>query len=243
MSEHDSTSEHDRPTDAERGTDAEPPEGTDSSGGDLPIVDPATLDPPTGEPPRVAGVLLAAGTSSRFGPENKLLATVDGEPLVRHALRTLAGAGLDPVFVVVGHDADAVRAALPGDGERIVEATDYEEGQSASVRAGAAAVAGTDAEAAVFLPGDMPFVDPGTVRTLVDAYVGGAGDALAAAHGGSRGNPVLFDRRYFHALRRVEGDAGGRAVLLGSTDAGLVAVDDPGVRVDIDTPADLARHG
>ena len=243
MSDPDSTSGHDRPTDAERATNAEPPEGTDSSGDNLPIVDPATLDPPTGESPRVAGVLLAAGTSSRFGPENKLLATVDGEPLVRHALRTLAAAGIDPVFVVVGYEADAVRGALPGDGERIVEAIDYEEGQSASVRAGAAAVAGTDAEATVFLPGDMPFVDPGTVGALVDAYAGGTGDALAAAHEGVRGNPVLFDRRHLDALRRVGGDVGGRAVLLGSTDAALVAVDDPGVRVDIDTPADLARHG
>ncbi|UIP00450.1 nucleotidyltransferase family protein [Halobaculum sp. CBA1158] len=211
---------------------------------DLPIVDPAAIEQSGTRSPRVAGVVLAGGTSSRFGAANKLLATVEGEPLVRRALRTLTAAELDPVIVVVGHEAEAVREALPDDGERVVEADDYATGQAASVRRGIAAVvdAADDAAAATFLPGDMPFVDAETVRTLVDAYAAGAGDALAPAHEDRRGNPVLFDRRHFEALAGIEGDTGGRAVLLGSDDAALVAVDDRGVAVDVDTPADLARH-
>jgi molybdenum cofactor cytidylyltransferase len=205
---------------------------------DLPVVDASSLPALDADGPRVAGVVLAAGTSSRFGGANKLLADLDGDPLVRHAVRTLVAAGLAPVVVAVGHEADAVRAVLPAD-VGTVHAPDYASGQSASVRAGTAAVVETEADAAVFLPGDMPVVDPETVRALVAAHAAGVGDALAARHDGRRGNPVLFDRRRFDALRRVTGDVGGRNVFLGSDDAAFVAVDDPGVRTDVDTPADL----
>ncbi|MFC7157245.1 NTP transferase domain-containing protein [Halomarina halobia] len=193
--------------------------------------------------PSVAGVVLAAGTSSRFGAGNKLLAELDGEPLVRRAVRTLLDATLGRVIVVLGHESASVREALSDLDVPFVENPRYEAGQSTSVRAGVRAVAETDATAAVFLSGDMPFVDPETVDRLVEAYSLGVGDAIAAAHAGRRGNPVLFDRRHFDALRGIEGDVGGRSVLLGSDAAALLDVDDPGVTTDVDTPNDLARHG
>ncbi|WP_144797241.1 nucleotidyltransferase family protein [Halorubrum depositum] len=202
-------------------------------------------------PPRVAGVLLAAGTSSRFGDANKLLATVDGEPVVRHAAQTLVAAGLDPVVVVVGHEADRVRAAVDDLSVDIVVNDAYEAGQSTSVRAGIDAIRSGKSggrgdarvDAAIIALGDMPFVDPETVETLVAAYAAGAGDALAAAHGGDRGNPVLFDRRFFDRLADVDGDVGGREILLGGDASALVAVDDPGVRRDVDRPTDLFERG
>ncbi|SDY94267.1 nucleotidyltransferase family protein [Halopenitus persicus] len=212
---------------------------------DLPVVDPSDVTDDAAKSsdlPTVAGVVLAAGTSSRFGDSNKLLSTIDGEPLVRHALRSLLDAALSPVFVVVGHESEAVREAVDGSGATVIEAPNYERGQSASVRAGTAAVAETNAAAAIFLPGDMPFVDPATVRALVDAYDAGVGDTLAPAIDGRRGNPVLFDRRHFAELRRIDGDVGGRSVLLGSDNAALVSVGDEGVRIDIDTRAQLARQ-
>ncbi|WP_255149303.1 nucleotidyltransferase family protein [Halorarius halobius] len=197
----------------------------------LPVV-----DAPAGRPDTsgVLGVVLAAGTSSRFGDANKLLATVGGEPLVRRAATTLLDAGLE-VVVVVGHEATAVRDALAGLDVSFASNPAYQTGQSASVRAGVDAATERGVEAVVFLPGDMPFVSPGTVEVLVAAYRADAGAALAVAHEGSRGNPVLFDRDCFDALRGVEGDVGGRSVLLGHDDAALVAVDDPGIRTDIDT--------
>ena len=167
--------------------------------------------------PRVAGVLLAAGTSSRFGDANKLLATVDGEPVVRRAARTLTEAGLDPVVVVVGHEAERVRTAVEDLPAETVDNDAYAAGQSTSVRTGIDTVRGEDprargdapVDAAVVALGDMPFVDPGTVEALVAAYAAGAGDALAAAHEGDRGNPVLFDRGFFDRLAAVDGDVGG----------------------------------
>jgi molybdenum cofactor cytidylyltransferase len=205
---------------------------------DLPVVDPPADAPDT---PAVAGVLLAAGTSSRFGDANKLLASVDGDPIVRRAARTLAAADPSPLVAVVGHEADRVRDAIDGLGFEAVDNPAYERGQATSVRAGVRAVA--DAPAAVFALGDMPFVAPDTIAALVSTYRAGEWTALAAAHDGRRGNPVLFDARHFDALADADGDVGGREVLLGAENAALVETGDPGVRRDIDTPADLADGG
>jgi len=198
-------------------------------------------DGPERPDPDVVGVLLAGGTSTRFGEANKLLADLDGEPVVRHAARTLLNAGLAEVVAVLGYEAEEVEEALAGLPLGTVGNPDYREGMAASVRRGTAWAADAGAEAAVFLPGDMPAVEPGTVDSLVGAYRAGLGTALAAAHERQRGNPVLFDRGHFEALGSVDGDTGGRSVLLDSDDGGLVETGDPGVRADVDTRAELRR--
>lgn len=187
----------------------------------------------------VAGVLLAAGDSDRFGERDKLLATLDGEPLVRCAARTLADADLDSVAAVVGQESPAVVDALADIDLAVVANPDAAAGQATSVRRGVA-WARDRADAVVFALGDMPRVDPGTVDRLVAAYRAGRGSALAAGYDGQRGNPVLFDGRHFDALAAVEGDRGGRGVFESADDAAVVETGDPGVRTDVDTPADLA---
>lgn len=204
----------------------------------------ALADPPARDrAPRVVGVLLAAGSSERFGVPNKLLASLNGERVVVHAARTLCDAALARVVVVLGYDAEAVRAALDGFDVGFVFNAAYRDGISSSVQAGVDAAAAADADAVLFLPADMPAVSPTTVDLLVDAYRGGIGTALAAAHDGTRGNPVLFDARHFDALRDLDGDGGGRPVLFDADDAALVDADDPGVLEDIDTERDLRERG
>lgn len=199
-----------------------------------PVVTPP-FDTPD-DPPSVAGVLLAAGTSDRYGDRNKLLAARGADPLVRHAARTLVAAPVDPVVAVVGHEADRVSAALGGLDVDTVHNEAYASGQASSVRAGVGAVRDR-ADAVVVALGDMPAVATETVELLVDAHAAGVGDALAAAHDGRRGNPVCFDGRLFDALTDVTGDVGGRSILL---DRGtLVETGDPGVRHDVDEPEDL----
>lgn len=210
---------------------------------------------------RVAGIVLAAGTSSRFGDSNKLLVDVDGEPMVRRSVVAFLDAGLDPVVVVLGHEADRVRGALDGLDVRFVANPDYESGQASSLRTGIRAVDAMDGrengvegetdsmtdtteevapvDAAVVGLGDMPDVDPVSVTGFVAAYEAGQGSALAAGYDGVRGNPVLFDRRYFATLADAGGDVGGRDVLLGADDAAVVETGDPGVRRDVDRPSDL----
>lgn len=217
--------------------------GSDGDGPDLPIVSRAAVEnAPTSDRHRaqIAGVLLAAGTSSRFGEANKLLTDLDGEPVVRHSARTLlrTHACLDRAVAVVGHEADRVRTALP-DEITVVLNPDYQLGQASSVRAGVKAV--RDSDAAVFALGDLPRVRPETVGLLSRAFLAGLGDPIAAACEGRRGNPVLFGAHYFDVLANVEGDTGGRRILLESEDATLVETGDPGILKDVDTPEDLER--
>ena len=211
----------------------------------LPVVDPPANR--TGEA-RVAGVLLAAGTSTRFGDANKLLADVeresggdgqqDGTPMVRRSAETLLATDLDGVVVVLGHEADRVRAALAGLDVSFAENPEYESGQASSVRAGVRAL--SDVDAAVFALGDMPYVDPESVSALVAAYEAGEGTALAAGYEGRRGNPVLFDATHFPALADRDGDVGGKQVLFSADDAAVVETSDPGVRRDVDRPDEFA---
>lgn len=204
----------------------------------LPIVDYRDIDCNPDRGAVLAGILLAAGTSSRFGDENKLLVPIDDVPVVRHAARCLSEAGLAPLVGVVGDEATRVKAAIDGLGFETVSNPEYEDGQSGSVAAGVEGVR-SRADAAVFGLGDMPAVRPRTVRALIAAYEAGEGTALAAAYEGERGNPVVFDARYFDALADRSGDVGGRDILIRSDDAVLVETGDPGVRMDVDTPEDL----
>jgi molybdenum cofactor cytidylyltransferase len=212
----------------------------------LPVVEPESLsesDRPTRPAPRVAGVLLAAGTSSRYGDANKLLADVDGEPMVRQSAQVLVDAGLDPVIVVVGYDAESVRAALDGLPVDVVENEAFESGQASTLRRGVQALESVaspeSVDAAVFSLGDMPYVDPASVEALVATYAAGSRSALAAGYQGHRGNPVLFDRRHFSDLVSVDGDRGGREILYRASDAAVVETGDPGVRRDVDRPDDI----
>jgi molybdenum cofactor cytidylyltransferase len=187
----------------------------------------------------VAGVVLAAGLSSRFGDEDKLLATLGDEPLVTHAVRTLTDADLDAVAAVVAPGsgvATALAAAFPG--VTLVENPDAAAGQATSVHRAVAWARGTHG-AVVFALGDMPRVRPETVDALVAAWRDGEGSALAPRYEDQRGNPVLFDREHFDALATVSGDTGGRSVFGNAPDSAFVDVDDHGVHLDVDTRADL----
>ncbi|WP_137285976.1 nucleotidyltransferase family protein [Halorussus salinisoli] len=196
----------------------------------------------------ILGALLAAGTGTRFDGENKLLADLDGDPIVAHSARTLAESSLDATVAVVGHDAEAVERALP-DEVRVVANPEYEQGQSTSVRRAVAAAREQDAEAVLFALGDLPRVSVETVEALLETYRESTDDSeatddpqtpgiVAPRYDGQRGNPVLFDARYFGDLASVEGDTGGRA-LLESEPVAWVDVPDPGIHRDVDTLADL----
>lgn len=189
------------------------------------------------ELPQVAGIVLAAGTSSRFGEQNKLLTALDGKSLVRHAVESVCEV-LSNVVVVLGYEADAVRSAVDDCPVSFVENEAYAAGQASSVRRGVEAL-GPSADGALFALGDMPDVRPASIGLLVEAFGAGVGDPVVAAVEGQRGNPVVFGRRYFERLATVSGDIGGRAIVESAPETVLVATSDPGVRRDIDTRADL----
>ena len=186
----------------------------------------------------VAGIILAAGESTRFGEANKLLAEIDGTPVVRRATETMVDSMADPIVVVVGHESERVGHCLGDLPIDLVENPEFANGQSTSVRAGIEAVP-QEAVAVVIGLGDMPLVRPGTVDTLIEAYRAERGTALSAAYKGTRGNPVLFDRDHFETLRDLSGDIGGREIL--REQGVLIETGDRAVCRDIDTPDDLSH--
>jgi molybdenum cofactor cytidylyltransferase len=194
--------------------------------------------------PRIAGLVLAAGRSTHMGGPNKLLATLDGKPMVRHVAEAALGAGLDRVVVVTGHQGERVRAALDGLGLGFVDNPDFAEGLSTSLKAGLAALP-EEIDAAIVLLGDMPRVTAGLVARLADSFnpAGGRHVVVPVAEG-RRGNPVLWGRRFFAELARVTGDQGGRTVLLDYPEAVIeVPVGETSVHLDLDTPEALAAAG
>ncbi len=186
---------------------------------------------------RVAGVVLAAGGSRRMG-RSKQLIPWRGKPLVWHAVRTALEAGLSPVVVVLGEQADRVREAIAGEGVSVVRNAQWEQGQSTSVQAGLAAVQRV-AEAVVFLLCDTPFVTPQVIRTLVHEHRQTLTPIVAPRIEERWANPVLFDRVTFEAFSTLRGDLGGRALFERFRMAGISA--DPRIGLDVDTTADLRR--
>jgi molybdenum cofactor cytidylyltransferase len=203
--------------------------------GTYPVAEPPF--PAADTTPVVDGVVLAAGQSKRFGAQNKLLAPVEGIPLVCHAVAPVCTV-LSRVVVVVGNDADAVRDALADYPVECVENPDYADGQATSLACGVEQIR-FSADGALFALGDMPAVDAATVELLCEAFAAGVGDPLVAAHNGHRGNPVLFGPQYFDQLATQTGDTGGRPVLQSAPGTTLVETGDRGVRRDVDHPSDL----
>ncbi len=187
---------------------------------------------------RVAGIVLAAGGSTRFGRSKQLL-DWNGKPLVAHVADVALAAGLDPVVVVLGCEAESVRAALADRPVRTAMNWRWEEGMSTSVRAGLT-VLPLDVEAAVFLQCDQPLVGPDLVQRLVARWGETAAPIVHPVHQGRRSTPVLFARSLFPELARVSGDQGGRA-LIGHHPAATVEVDDPNLLADVDTPEEYER--
>jgi molybdenum cofactor cytidylyltransferase len=191
-------------------------------------------------PGKIAAVILAAGQSRRMGRQNKLLAPVDGKPLVAHMVDAVLGSRAGPVVVVTGHEEEAVRAAL---GERRViwaHNPHFAEGLSTSLKAGLDALP-EDADGVLVALGDMPRVRSAQIDRLIAAFnpLEGRGIVVPTVRG-KRGNPVLFASRLIPALREVAGDVGGRHLLGEHADEVVeIEMEDDAALLDIDTPAAL----
>jgi molybdenum cofactor cytidylyltransferase len=149
----------------------------------------------------IAAIVLAAGSSSRFGPDNKLLRSFGGAPLVAHAVAAVRAAGADPIVVVTGHDAGAVRRALAEHRVTFIHNSRYEHGMGSSIAAGARAI--QSASAILIALGDMPEVSGEHARALADAFDPGEPESICLpVFEGRRGHPVLFGAAHLDALRR-----------------------------------------
>ncbi len=205
---------------------------------------PSRPQPRDGKPAkhgRIAALVLAAGQSRRMGACNKLLAEVDGRPMVTHVVDALLASRAAPVVVVTGHEAERVRAALGDRPVHLVANPDYAEGLSTSLRAGLAALP-DDVEGVLIGLGDMPRVRSAQVDRLIAAFNPLEGRAIVVPTvRGKRGNPVLFATRFVPEMRQITGDVGARH-LIGEHDDEVVEIEmeDDAPLLDIDTPEALA---
>ncbi|HKV15672.1 MAG TPA: molybdopterin-binding/glycosyltransferase family 2 protein, partial [Reyranella sp.] len=196
--------------------------------------------------PRVAIVILAAGRSTRMGGPNKLLADANGQPMVVHAVRAALGSQAVEVVVVLGHMADEVRSAIEAAAPaksrlRFVTNPDFADGLSTSVRTGIGAL-GKDIDAAVVQLGDMPAVNTALLDRLLAAFNPVEGRSICVPTvRGKRGNPVLWDRRFFAEIGNLSGDTGAKH-LIGEHSDLVCEVEMAGeaALTDIDTPEALA---
>lgn len=191
----------------------------------------------------ITGVILAAGPSTRFGGGvSKQLSRFDGEPLVRRAARTALASRLRQVLVVVGDQSAAVGAVLAGLAVEVVENPAYLEGQSTSVRAGLARVE-PRADGALFLPIDQPLLSAGLIDRLIVEQATSGALVVVPTFEGRRRAPVLFSRRLFGRLSRIEGDEGGRQILprLAPGEIAEIEVENVLELVDVDSLEDLHR--
>jgi molybdenum cofactor cytidylyltransferase len=189
--------------------------------------------------PNVAALVLAAGQSSRMGGANKLLAEVDGVPMLLRAVNAALASKAASVTVVLGHEEEKAEALLAGRRVNLVRNPDYAQGMSTSLRAGIGALP-AEAEAAIVLLADMPRVSAVHVDRLVDAFEAKRPAIVVPQRDGRRGNPILWPREFFAPMQAVSGDKGARGLLEENRQRiRSVEMDDDAIHADVDTPADL----
>lgn len=185
---------------------------------------------------KIAGVILAAGKSERFGQPKQLL-DWQGEPFVMSVARHALEGGLSPLLIVTGADHRLVEAAVSELPLKTVYNPRWAEGQSTSMQAGLRALP-DDIQAVMFLLSDQPHIPSELIRQLIESYTEHRAPITAPMVGSRRGNPVLFGRETFSALNNVTGDRGGRAIL-DQFDVDWLICEDERILLDVDSLADL----
>jgi molybdenum cofactor cytidylyltransferase len=189
----------------------------------------------------ISGVVLAAGTGSRFGG-TKQVVVVDGKPLAQHAIDALEAAGVDEVIVVTGHDAVKVASALalPPRG-RIVYNPAFKDGQATSLAAAIHAL-DDESEAAVILMADQPGVNADVIRGMVDRFLSTRRQVVRAMYTDGPG-PSLLSREIYAEAGHLHGDVGARILIASHPEWVEEFTVDAAAPIDVDARTDLPSSG
>jgi len=186
-------------------------------------------------------IILAAGRSTRMG-SNKLLADLNGKPLVRHAADAALASNARPIVVVTGHQPERVSAVLEGLPLAFIHNPDFADGLSTSLKTGVRALP-AEVTAVIVLLGDMPLISSMAINEVMTAFEA-APEKIAAVpvYGGEWGNPVLLSRALFAEVATLQDDAGARKLLQGRAgDVLEVPFASDAILIDLDTPEALAK--
>lgn len=189
---------------------------------------------------RAAGVILAAGASRRLGTPKQLLPLAE-RPVLTHVIDAAARTSLNPLLVVLGHAAEEIQERVDFSAATVLINPAFTDGQSTSVKTAVRALP-PDVEAAMFLLGDQPLVDPRVIELLIAAYWNQPAAIVQPRYAEGRGNPVLIARALFPELLKLSGDTGARPLLNQFRDR-ITVVDVPEFHrpEDLDTREDYER--
>jgi molybdenum cofactor cytidylyltransferase len=192
-----------------------------------------------GRPGPVAGILLAAGTSSRMG-SNKLLFELGGESVLRGAAQRALAGGLAPLLVVLGHQEEKARSELDGLPCQVVINPSYEQGITSSLQSGVAALP-AEAQAVVVMLADMPFVSAEMIAGLIARYRSTEAPLVISDYEGVNAPPMLYDRSLFEELLTRTGEGCGRQVVQRHRHEAEVLPWPATALSDLDVPEDYER--
>jgi molybdenum cofactor cytidylyltransferase len=187
-------------------------------------------------------IVLAAGKSTRMHGRNKLLANIDGKPMIRRVVETALNSKVDEVIVVLGWEAQSIHEVLADLPCRFILNKDYEHGQSSSVKAGLKEIAKAT-RAILILPGDVARIDTHSINVVLDAYNNRKTLIVVAAHKDRLGHPILLSKELFEEIGRIDEQTFGlkSVVTRHQGEMRLVETGTENVLRDIDTPEDLRK--
>ncbi len=197
-----------------------------------------------GDLPKVAAVVLAAGSSRRMGEQHKLLSNLAGKPMVSRVINAVLNGAVYSTTVVVGYRGEETRAALKGREVTIVNNPDHSAGLATSLKLGLSSLP-ADIDGAMIMLADMPFVGAGLVDELIGAFGSTQEqDIIVPVRSGRLGNPVIWPIRFFPEMMELDGDSGARILLKKYAEKiTAVPVQSDAAFFDIDTPAELEQAG
>ena len=191
--------------------------------------------------PKIGGLLLAAGGSSRLG-QPKQLVRLDGKTLIRRAGEVLAASECDLVVVVLGAEIEESRRELAGMKISVCINAEWNVGISSSIRSGLSHLLGIEPglDAVLIALCDQPYVTMNDIDRLTAEFQRGEASIVASAYDGVAGVPAVFGKEMFDPLFELTGDQGARYLVRRSDSVSTVPVD--GAAFDIDTPEDLVTN-
>jgi molybdenum cofactor cytidylyltransferase len=189
----------------------------------------------------IAGVILAAGESSRMGTPKATLIW-RGRTFLELIVQTLREGGLERIVVVLGHQAEDIQRQVEIEPAQVVINPDYRSGQTSSLQVGLRALMADELEAVLLCLVDHPAVSGETVRRIVAAFRQGGAPVVIPTYHARRGHPVLIGRQVLDELLALDCHAGADSVARKyRPQTQIVEVEDEGVVIDVDDPDSYRR--
>ncbi|MEC9361340.1 MAG: nucleotidyltransferase family protein [SAR324 cluster bacterium] len=189
----------------------------------------------------ISAIILAAGESQRMGVQNKLLLQIDSEVLIRKFVKSVSNSLVDAVLVVVGFEAEKIKAVLHDQAVKFVENHRYEEGMTTSIQSGVKASSNESTGLMICLA-DMPFAETSDLNLLIQAFNDYRSTEssliIVPVFQGKRGNPVLFSEVFREKILTHKGEGCREIVRQFPHYVKEVSMENDNLLRDIDTPED-----